>query len=377
MSAPHPQKLILSIALNNLSIGQVGFNVARELYRRKIQCVIFPKGPVDLSAYQIDQPFKVWLERSINDRYKRFSRDTPTLTCWHISGSEFKPSDRQYLLSFHETDSPTEHEINIVNQQNATWFSSSWSVSNFQQYGGQNVSYIPLGLDEDFKHIAGRLVSDDITHWGLVGKFEELRKLTTMKIQTWVKRYGGNAKHQLTLCVTNPFYRKDVNGLDMNDMYARAFDGKQKPFNVNILPHLKTNVEMNQLYNSFDIDLSGVARSEGWNLPAFTAAALGKWSVVTNCTAHKDWATPANSILIEPTLPMVAASDGVFFAPGQPFSQGSMFDFNEAQLNEAMDRAEKLAKTPNPEGRKLAEQFTYRRTVDEILSQIAADTAAA
>lgn len=133
-------RLILSIALNRLSIGQVGYNIARELYRRKMQCVIFPKGPVDLSAYKVDPQFGAWIERAVNDRLKRFDRKVPTLSCWHVNGSEFKPSDDQYLLSFHETTSPSDHEINIVNQQSHTFFSSSWSVDNFQTYGGRNVS---------------------------------------------------------------------------------------------------------------------------------------------------------------------------------------------------------------------------------------------
>ena len=61
--------------------------------------------------------------------------------------------------------------------------------------------------------------------------------------------------------------------------------------NINFLPHLKTNSEMNELYNSIDINLSGLSGAEGWNLPAFNSTCLGKWSIVLNATSHKDWAT--------------------------------------------------------------------------------------
>jgi hypothetical protein len=155
----------------------------------------------------------------------------------------------------------------------------------------------------------------------------------------------------------------------MGAFYGSCFDGKPKPFNVNVLPTLKTNVEMNQLYNSADIDLSGFSSAEGWGIPAFTATALGKWSIVTNCSAHKDWATATNSILVEPSE-MRPCYDGIFFNPGQPFSQGNIYAFKAEQLMEAFERVEKLAKTPNPEGRKIREQFTYKRTVDEILAKI-------
>jgi hypothetical protein len=360
------QRLNLSVPFSHLSLAQVSFNIVRELYRRKVQCAIFPRGNVDLSAFTVDKTFGGWLEQSVNNRYKKVDRKVPTLNIWHINGSEFRLSDKQYTLSFHETDSPTEHEVNIVNQQDFTFFSSSWSVDNFRSYGAQNVGFVPLGLDEDFKPTS--IPTRDTIHWICVGKYEEMRKMTTLKIQAWIKKYGGNRAHQLTLCVNNPFFRPE----DMNALYQRAFNGN-KPFNVNVLPHLKTNAEMNQLYNSADIDISGISRSEGFNIPAHTATALGKWSVVTNVTAHKDWATAENSILIEPTG-MVPAVDNIFFHKGAPFSQGNFYDFTIDSIVEAFDRAEKKAKIPNESGRNLATEQTYKRTVDQILVKIEADS---
>ena len=363
------QKLNLHLPINNLSIGNVSFNILRELYRRKVQCAIFPYGNPDLSAYKIDEQFGKWIETCVNNRYKKVDRSVPTLAVWHIAESQFKPSDRQYLLSFHECDSPTESEVNLVNQQDHTFFTSSWTVDNFQTYGAQNVSFVPLGLDEDFKPSNRRLIPDDQLHFICIGKIEQ-RKGTEKIIKTWCAKYGGKKEYLLTLAVTNPFYKRE----QMEAFYSRCFDGKPKPYNVNILPFLKTNAEINQLHNSADICLSSsMSGGEGWGLPGFNSTALGKWAVVTNCSAHKDWATPENSILVEPAG-MVPCYDGVFFHPGQPFNQGNFYDFTSDQLVAAMERAEKVARTPNLEGLKLAETFTYKRTVDTILAKIEADS---
>lgn len=377
-------RLNVRVAANSLSLGQVGFNIVRELYRRKIRCAIFPYGPVDLSAYRIDPQFGAWLTQAINERYTRLDRKVPTLNCWHIRDSELRLSDRQVTLSFHEVDQASNHEVGIVNQQDHTFFTSSWSVDTFQTFGARNVSYVPLGIDEDFTPSTERLVRPDITHWVCLGKWEDLRKMTGPKIAAWCKRYGrkgpGKHDHQLTLCVNNPFYQKrvhpngQVEGFDMNDLYGRLFGNanwqQAKPDNVNILPHLKTNAEMLQLYRSADLDISGYSRAEGANIPAMTVTALGKWSVVTNCSAHKDWATATNSVLVEPTG-AVKAHDGFFFREGDQFSQGNMADFAPDALDEAFTRAEKVAKTPNPEGEKLRETHTYARTVDAILAKLA------
>ena len=189
-----------------------------------------------------------------------------------------------------------------------------------------------------------------------------------------MKHYAGNPAHHLTLCINNPFYDKARTGFDMNDVYSSLFQSrnwqKDKPFNVNVLPPLKTNIEMNQVYNALDIDLSGLSSSEGWGIPAHTATSLGKWSCVLNATAHKDWATEENSILIKPEPQMQEVYDNVFFQKGRQFSQGNVYTVTEQMIEEAFKRAEKKAKIHNGAGRKLAETQTYIKTVDQILEKI-------
>lgn len=359
------QRLVVTAPISALSLGQVSYNLLRELYRRKVQVCYFPIGNPDLSAFKPDPQFAQWLKHSANTRYTKLDRKLPSFRLWHINGAESKLTDRQWTFSFHECDQATDTEVNTVNQQEATFFSSNWTVDTFRTYGAQNVSYTPLGFDEDIVPIKNRLVSDDITHWVLGGTKFEQRKNTELIIKAWVKRYGGNAKHQLTLAVTNPFFNEQ----QMNSLYAACFEGKPKPFNVNLIPLLKTNAEMNQLYNSADICLAGLSGSEAWNLPSFTTTALGKWSIVLNATAHKDWATATNSILVEPAG-MRPVYDGVFFQQGALWNQGNIYSVTAEQIDAAFTEAEKRAKTPNPEGEKLRETFTWAKTTEAILAKI-------
>lgn len=356
------QKLNFHAPINSLSLGQTSFNILRELYKRKVQVNFFPRN-TDFSAYKVDKTFGQWVERSANSRYAKLDRSVPTLSVWHLNGSEMKPSDRQFLLTFHETDSPTEAEVNVANQQEAVFFSSRWTVNNFLTYGCTNATFIPLGLDEDFVPGPRRAPEGEV-QWLLCGKAEQ-RKNTQLIISTWVKKYGGNNSHKLNLCVTNPFFKPEV----MDAFYRSCFPNGQKPHNVNILPYLKTNAEMINLFQNTDIDLSGFSSAEGWNIPAFTATALGKWSIVTNCTAHKGWATSDNSILVE-AGGMKPVYDGAFFRQGDVWNQGNVFDFKAEQLLEAMECAEKLAFKPNPAGEKLRGTHTYAKTVDMILETI-------
>jgi hypothetical protein len=65
-------------------------------------------------------------------------------------------------------------------------------------------------------------------------------------------------------------------------------------------------------------------------------------------------------------------ADGIHFAENSPFNVGNSFTWDENDVSKAMDLAATKAKTPNPEGEKLASQFTYEKSVDDILLKIEA-----
>jgi hypothetical protein len=96
---------------------------------------------------------------------------------------------------------------------------------------------------------------------------------------------------------------------------------------------------------------------------------LGKWSVVLNEHVHKDFANESNSILVK-SSGMRDAEDGIFFKKGFFVNQGLWFDFKDEDLEEALEKAAELAKTPNPNGEALATEFSWARTVDTILANI-------
>ena len=139
--------------------------------------------------------------------------------------------------------------------------------------------------------------------------------------------------------------------------------------NINFIPWLKTNAEMNEFLNAVDIDLTGLSGGEGWNLPAFNATCLGKWSIVLNGTAHKDWANSDNSILIEPNGEQ-DVEDGVFFKKNDSFNQGTFLTFDENELISAMEKGESLVGQINACGTLLGQTFTYKNSIEEILSKM-------
>jgi hypothetical protein len=350
-------KLIVEAPLNSLSFGNVSYNFLRELWKANIDIGFFPIGEPDLSAFQCDQNFLNWLQKSVNDRYKALSSDVPCLRLWHLNGSDILRSRNQTLITFYECNKPTEIEKNISKFQTKTLFSSKYSSDFFE-----GSSTFRLGFDEDFKNLDKKF-SQDVIHFGLCGKFEK-RKHTEKIIKAWLKKYGNNNKYLLSCCITNPFLKPE----DMQKIIINIMDGINYS-NINFIPWLKTNSEMNHFLNAIDIDLTGMSGGEGWNLPSFNSTCLGKWSIVLNATAHKEWATEDNSILISPNGEQ-SCEDGVFFKNGSEFNQGTFYTFDDSEFISTMEFAETKVGQFNSAGAALGQTFTYKSALEEILSKI-------
>lgn len=357
------KKLVFKCPINGVSFGNVSLNLLREMYAREIMVAHFPIGNIDVSVYdKLSPDFKKWLSSCTENRFNLVNRDVPTLQLWHLNGSENRITPRQYLFTFYELNKPTQTEKNLVALQDHVFFSSSCASDAFKFSDCDNTSAVPLGFDPDLSIIDKPYLQDKI-HFGLMGKFEK-RKHTAEILKIWAEKYGNNNNYQLSCCIQNPF----MDPQQLNGAIGAALNGKQYG-NINFLPFLRTNSEVNDFFNSIDIDLSGLSGAEGWNLPSFNATALGKWSLVLNASSHKDWATNENSILVEPSA-TAPASDGIFFRENDIFNQGEINLFKDSDIISKMEYAESIYNTPNTEGIKLQNTFTYGRTLDTILEKI-------
>ena len=238
-------------------------------------------------------------------------------------------------------------------------FSSKHSFDLFSEHS-DNCHYVPLGFDEDFFKTNKTYLKDKI-HFGLMGKMEK-RKHTLKILKLWAEKFGDNPDFQLTCLINNPFMKSE----NVASEISKALNHKTYK-NINFLPFLNKNSEVNELLNSIDIDLTGLSGAEGWNLPAFNSTCLGKWSIVLNGTSHKDWANSENSILVEPSK-KIEAYDGIFFKEGGPFNQGNILDFSKESFFDALDQAISKNKSENTEGLKLKDKFSYKSTTEKILN---------
>lgn len=360
-------KLIFNAPLNSLSFGNVSLNLLRAMYEDQDEVAHFPiSNNADVKAFdKLDPKFFEWIQSNIHGRMDRIKSDVPSLKLWHINGAETRLTPQQYLFTFYELNRPTQIELNLIRLQTHVFVSSNYTKQIFEFSGidPEQITYVPLGFDPDFGVTNKEYFTNEFVHFGLMGKWEK-RKHTAKILALWAKKYGNNPKYTLSCCITNPFFKPE----QMNHFIGEALNGKRY-YNINFLPPIPTNSQVNDFLNSIDVDLTGLSGAEGWNLPAFNSTALGKWSVVLNATSHKDWANKNNSILVSPNG-MESAVDNIFFKANSAFNQGDIYTWDEDEVVAAMELSETKAKTVNTEGLKLQEEFTYNKTLSVIKNKI-------
>ena len=354
----------VQLPLNNLSFGQVGFNLLHEFYKKGLRPAIFTDGNVDPSAYDFDPQFLNWIKSGINIAPVKHSRDHTVLRLWHINDSWRTYSDRQILLTFHETDSLTNAEANIASSSELC-VTSKFTQKVFKEKN-LNSTLCSLGFDSlHFKKINKQYFDDGRITFNLCGKFEK-RKHHAKVIKAWIKKFGKNKKYSLQCSLHNPFYQ-DQNQL--KSIYSEIL-GNKHIFNVTFMQFMPKNAVYNDYLNSGDIVI-GMSGGEGWGLPEFHSVGLGKHAVMLNATAYKEWATSENSVLLEPSG-KIEVYDNKFFVKGGPFNQGNIFDFDEDNFIAGCEQAiERHQKNPiNEAGLKIQTDFTYSKLADNLISLI-------
>lgn len=355
----------LNLPVNGLSFGNVSQNILKEIQERGLNPSIFLiGGQPDLSAFKITPEYAQWLQTNVNKAVATHNRKTPTFKLWHINQSLESFSEKQYLMTFWETSSPTPFEINILKNQERVFVTSKHTKSTLEDVGIKNITYIPLGFDSThFYNTNKKYFQDDRIVFYLAGKLEN-RKATLKTLRAWVKKYGNNHKYHLHCSITNPFLKPE----QMNAMIGQALEGV-KYWNVNFLPFVKTNAELNEVHNSIDIHL-GTSLSEGFNLPLFNSLALGKHAVSLNAHVHKDYCNDENSVLLSPNG-KISCIDNMFFHANSPFNQGEFYNFDDDEFIDCCELAIKRVEKNrvNEAGKKLQE-WTYKKTVDKILEEI-------
>lgn len=358
-------KFSLTLPYNSVSFGQVSTAISREIYKQGFAPCIFPIGQIDLNCQKQDSEFSMWLQSCLNRAQKCHDRNNTSVKLWHINGLMESYSKDQIAITFLETDTCSETEANVLNQQKTVFVTSNFTKQVMEEAGVKNVKYLELGFDKDnFYDTKKNYLNPETIIFGLAGKLEICRKAHEKILRGWVKKYGNNRQYMLHAAIYNPFLKPE----DNQNLLGQIFEGKRY-WNVNILPYMQTNAEYNDFINSIGIMLA-LSRGEGRDLPAFHAVGLAKHCVGLRAHAYLDYLNDENAVLIEPKS-KVRAIDGIFFHDNPHWNTGNFYDWDSDDFLSACDVAvSKYQKNKiNTSGLELQKR-TYKDTVDTLLREV-------
>ncbi len=356
----------IELPVNGLSFGQMGVGLLIEIYRRDLSPSIWPIGQVDLTSYDLPDGFQEWFSDRVTNSRKKVGQHLPYFRLWHLQDSEkMIPAKRSVLWTAHECSETTDVERQICSLYDKVLLTSEYSRDIFNNEGVKNAEFCPDFFDYlHFRQIETRK-QPGIINFSLIGKLEK-RKNTHQILATWASKYGGNDNYRLNCLINNPFLPPEINIRSVDSIFKGS-----RPGNINLLPRQVKNAAVNELVNFCDIDISGLSGSEGWNLPAFNACALGKQVVVMNAHAHKSWANSKNSILVKSSGKQ-DIYDATFFSKGLDFNQGNMDTFDPSDAISAFEEASKrvVSQKENKAGILLQKKFSVSNSLDKILTSL-------
>lgn len=357
--------ITLNVPINPTSLGQVSICLLRELFESNQDVLIDSLTDHQLEHENQYQKFFEWIVGCSNNfHFKHSRKDNKTLKLWHISQSLDFLSNNQTLFTFHETDSLTDAEINILNQQSKVIVSYNDLYELISSECDTRVFKVFLPFDKyNFKKVFKKETGDNRIVFNLVGKYEPLRKRHNKVISAWIKEFGDNPKYELRCGIANPFYQDDEFKHAIQNVIKRNY------FNVQFLGWIVQNSLYNDFINQGDIVIG--MGNEAWGLPEFHSVGLGKHAVLLDCLGHKEWANEDNSCLVKPSG-MIPADNDKFFQKGYKFNQGNLYDFNEHDFIESCYQAiDRFNNNPiNENGLTIQKKFntkSFLETINTIL----------
>lgn len=325
-------KLNLQACINSLGYGQVGINIAKALYNRKVDVTLFPiSGKLEVNN---DQDAKIIQEQVNNILTDKYDSLSATIKIYH----QFQLIDhvgrgKYFGWPIFELDTFSPLEVAHLNSCDELIVCSEWA----RQVCIDNkidcpIRVIPLGYDDNifFPRLVVPVKSNpDSLVFFNCGKWET-RKGHDVLIDAFCKAFSPADNVELWMMTSNPFLTQEETKF-WEDKYKRCKLWSK----VKLLPRVQNHQQVADIMAQTDVGVFP-ARAEGWNLEALEMLAMGKELIITNCTGHTGFVNNDNSKLIH-----MDHLETAYGLPGTErkwfFGQGNWWKFGESQIEQLVD----------------------------------------
>lgn len=363
--------------LNQLGYGIAGLNIVKALTRAGHEPALWVNGPGGCP-----QEDRAIIEAAIA-RSQTYDPNAPSLRISHQWDMAHRVGRGTHAgLTFFELTYLTQTERHHLSSLDLVCVPTVWAqyVLGINGIPQDKIRRVPLGVDPLIFHpgIAGglppgyeaveRVIEQTRpTVFFNCGKWE-IRKGHDVLVEAFTRAFAPHENVLLVMNCSNPFLTKSQQEEWVSLYRSSAFlCGK-----VIVLPdRLPRQQDVARLMMLADCGVFP-ARAEGWNLELLEMLAMGKACIATNYSAHTEFCTTENCLLVEPDG-LEPAFDGVFFTSGQ----GQWAELGErameqlvSHLRDVHRRKQEGSLSANMAGIQTAGQFTWDATAHHLLTAL-------
>lgn len=363
-------ELNLLAPINSLGYGTVALNIFKAAVRAKCKPSLFPLGPVECPP--IDMP----AVRGAIDNAQYYDPTAPSLRIWHqFDMAQHVGKGKHSGYPFFEVDTLKNSEKHHLAALDVVFASSQWAkeVLINNNIPAERVAVASPGVDTTLfnstveKAGLPDIVKPTTTVFLNCGKWE-LRKSHDMVSRIFNGAFEPTDDVFLIMNCYNPFLSTTQNA-DWKRFYMNSPMGRAGRVYV-MDERLPSQTHVAQLMSAADCGIFP-ARAEGWGMESAEMLAMGKRVVMTDTTAHRQYAEAAGADIINDSGLTEPAYDGQFF-----HGFGAWPKFTGEMQVQAIDLVRNIYEdkqagrlVPNTKG---IDAFTNRFTWDNCFSSIKA-----
>ena len=345
--------------INDLGYGVAGLNILKSMVRL---------GHT-VSYWQIGQPVAhtqedAQLVQSCINNCHSFDYNAPSIKLWHQHdmGQQIGSGKRVGFPVF-ELDKFSNVEKHNLSSLDSIIVCSEWAKAIVEsEVPGSDVHVAPLGVDTSIfcpqqKEKEGPTVFLNVGKW-------EIRKGHDILFEAFNNAFTKDDNVELWMMNHNPFLDERQES-EWHGLYLNSELGDK----VKIIPRVETHSEVAQIMQQADIGVFP-SRAEGWNLEALEMMSMGKYVILTNYSAHTEFATDINSKLIH-IDDTEEAHDGIWF-----HGQGEWASFGDSQMEQLVSHMRTLhelnesTNNRNERGIITAQKFSWENCVEKIIGSV-------
>lgn len=372
--------LNVAAPINCLGYGVVGLNTALALDRVGAEPALWPIGPVDAPTQHHDAL------RRMMARTQAYNPKAPSVRVYHqFDLAQHVGKGPHCGMPIFELDRFKPNELHHLKAQDYLFANSHWAGSVLRDNGipEDRIFFAPLGVDQsvfrpdpyDPQPAGTKTVVGSPTTFLNVGKWE-YRKGHDVLLEAFNKAFEPSDNVRLVMHCHNPCLPGEV-GTKYNEDWMRSYFTSKMGPRMEFTPgRMARHEDIARLMSGADCGVFP-SRAEGWGLESAEMLAMGKHVILTDYSAHTEYADETVAHLIKVDR-QEDAHDGYWFRAddsaweGEP---GRWAHLGEAQVDQLVEhmrwvhrRKQAGGLGANTAGAERMRHFTWENTAAEILA---------